>query len=132
MMLVAEGLFSRSPRASCGLAGYLTILEVLQFEMPVARKRGPNRPCQKWRGSMAGMDPDGYWYRYFAARHDIILKIGLVVLGIVLISVLTGKTLVKGRGIVSETSDPKTFWGNVIILLVLGAACIGLWAFGPS
>ena len=78
------------------------------------------------------MDHDGYWYRYMAARHDVLLYIGLVCLGVVLISVLTGKTLVKGQGIVSKTKDPKNFWGNVTTFLVLGAALIGLYAFGPS
>lgn len=81
---------------------------------------------------MAGMDHDGYWFRYLAARHDIALKIGLVFLGVVLISVITGKTLVKGQGIVSKTEDPKTFWGTVISLLVGAAVLIGLYAFGPS
>jgi hypothetical protein len=81
---------------------------------------------------MSGMDHDGYWYRYLAARHHTSLYIGLFFLGIVLVSVLSGETLVKGQGIVSETKDPKTFWGNVIVLLVMGTMFIGLFVFGPE
>ena len=81
---------------------------------------------------MAGMDHDGYWYKYLAARHGIALYMGLVFLGVVLISVITGKTLVKGEGIVSKAKEPKTFWGAVISLLVGAVVLIGLYAFGPS
>jgi hypothetical protein len=81
---------------------------------------------------MKGMDHDGYWYKYLAARHDLDIEIGFSLLFAVLISLLTGKTLVKFRGIVSESEDPKTYWEAVIALLVLGGVFIGLYAFGPS
>jgi hypothetical protein len=81
---------------------------------------------------MEGMDPDGYWYKYLAARHDFDIKLGVFLLLAASISLLTGKTLVKYRGIVSESADPKTFWQSVIILLVFGIVFIGLYFFGPS
>ncbi len=78
------------------------------------------------------MDHDGYWYRYLAARHDFALKFGLVILCAALVSILSGKTLVKFRGIVARSEDPKTFWESVVTLVVMGVALIGLYAFGPS
>jgi len=78
------------------------------------------------------MDHDGYWYQYLAARHDFDIKFGFFLLCAVLISLLTGKTLVRFRGIVSESEDPKTYWEGVITYLVFGAVFIGLYAFGPS
>jgi hypothetical protein len=78
------------------------------------------------------MDHDSYWYRYFAARHDIELYIGLVSIGFSLISTLTGKTLVKGQGIVSRADDPKVFAWNVTLVGAMGAILLGLFFFGPS
>jgi hypothetical protein len=81
---------------------------------------------------MVGMDHNGYWYGYLAARHDVFFYIGVVSIAAVLISALTGKTLVRFHGVVSKTEDPKGFWQAVIILFIMGAACIGLYTFGPS
>jgi hypothetical protein len=81
---------------------------------------------------MDDMDHDGYWYKYLAARHGFDIKFGFFLLGAALISVLTGKTLVRFRGIVSESEDPKTYWESVITFLVLGIVFVGLYAFGPS
>jgi hypothetical protein len=80
---------------------------------------------------MADMDQDGYWYRYLAARHDTFLYLGLFCLGAALISALTGKTIVKFRGIVSRDKEPKDFWQNVVVILGMGVALIGLFIFGP-
>ena len=81
---------------------------------------------------MDGMDQDGYWYRYPAARHDFDIKFAFFLLCAVLISLLTGKTLVRFQGAVSESEDPMKFWEAVITYLVFGAVFVGLYAFGPS
>jgi hypothetical protein len=78
---------------------------------------------------MAGMMHDGYWYRYLAARRDISLYIALVLFGFVIISTLTGKTLVKSQEIVSRNEDPKTFWWCVGSCCVAGTVLLGLYAF---
>ncbi len=81
---------------------------------------------------MAGMDHDGHWYRYLAARHDTAFYISVVVIAAALMSVVSGKTIVKYQGLVSRTDDPKTFWRAVIVLFLLGMAFLGLYTFGPS
>jgi hypothetical protein len=81
---------------------------------------------------MASMDHDSYWYQYFAARHNVELYIGLGSIGFALISLVTGKTLVKYQGIVSRAEDPKRFWQNVVVVCAMGAIFLGLFLFGPS
>jgi len=81
---------------------------------------------------MDGMDHAGYWYKYLAARHDFDIEFAFFLLCAASISMLTGKTLVRFRGIVSESEDSRAFWESVIALLVLAAVFIGLYAFGPS
>ena len=81
---------------------------------------------------MAGMDHDGYWYRYLAARHDTAFYLSVAFIAAALISAVSGKTLVRFQGIVSRTDDPKTFWGAVIALGFIGTAFLVMYAFGPS
>ena len=81
---------------------------------------------------MVGVDHASYLYRYFAARHDIELYIGLGSIGFALVSMITGKTLVKYQGIVSRAEDPKGFWQNVAVVGAMGAIFLGLFLFGPG
>ncbi len=50
-------------------------------------------------------------------------------MAVVLISILTGRTLVKYQGIVSRADDPKTFWENIAVYCVLGLVCFGLYLY---
>ncbi len=47
----------------------------------------------------------------------------------VLISILTGRTLVKYQGIVSRADDPKTFWWSVAVDFLLGLVGFGLYLY---
>jgi hypothetical protein len=81
---------------------------------------------------MSAMDHDSYWYQYFAARRDVELYLGLGSIAFALISMATGKTLVKFQGIVSRAEDPRGFWGNVAVVCAMGAILLGLFLFGPT
>lgn len=78
---------------------------------------------------MAGMDHDSYWHRYLMARHHVSLILGIVLMGMVLISTLTGRSLVKYRGIVSRAEDPKTFWQSIALYFLLGIFFLGLYLY---
>jgi RsiW-degrading membrane proteinase PrsW (M82 family) len=80
---------------------------------------------------MTGMEHDGYWYRYLAARHDIEFYLSVVFITVALASAVSGYTLVKYQGIVRRTDDPKSFWQTVAVYLLIGTACWGLYAYGP-
>jgi hypothetical protein len=73
------------------------------------------------------MDNDSYWRGYLMARHHVSLVLGVVLMAVVLISIITGRTLVKYQGIVSRADDPKTFWGSVIVDYLLGLVFLGLY-----
>jgi hypothetical protein len=81
---------------------------------------------------MAAMNHDSYWYQYFAARRNVELYLGLGSIAFALISMVTGKTLVKFQGIVSRAEDRKGFWWNVAVVSAMGAVFLSLFLFGPS
>ena len=66
------------------------------------------------------------------ARHHVSLVIGLVFTAVVVISILTGRTLVKYQGIVSRADDPKTFWGSVVVDFILALVFLGLYLYTAS
>ncbi len=70
-----------------------------------------------------------YWHRYFMARHHVSLIMGIVLMGGVLLSILTGYSLTRYRGIVSRAEDPKMFWETVVTYGVLGLVCFGLYLY---
>lgn len=63
------------------------------------------------------------------ARHNTFLLLGTVLMGLALISSLTGVCLVKYKGIVYRAKDPKTFWQNVALYCLLGLLCLGLYMY---
>jgi hypothetical protein len=78
------------------------------------------------------MDNGSYWHGYLMARHHVSLVIGLVFTAVVVISILTGRTLVKYQGIVSRADDPKTFWGSVVVDFILALVFLGLYLYTAS
>jgi len=50
-------------------------------------------------------------------------------MAVVLISIITGRTLVKYQGIVSRADDSKTFWGSVVVDFLLGLVLLGLYLY---
>lgn len=77
-------------------------------------------------GRFLGLTNDSYWRGYLMARHHVDLVIGVVLMAVVLISILTGRTYVKYHGIVSRADDPKTFWWSVVFYCLLGLVFLGL------
>jgi len=75
------------------------------------------------------MDHYSYWRGYIVARHNTSLVLGAVFIALAVISMLTGKTFVKYRGIVSRADDPKTFRGSVIVDCVAGLVFFGLYLY---
>jgi hypothetical protein len=75
------------------------------------------------------MDHNSYWYRYLAARHDLLLKMGTVLVGAACIFAVTGRCWVRGKGIVRRVEDPKMFWQNVALYLLLGFIFLGLFLY---
>jgi hypothetical protein len=75
------------------------------------------------------MDNGSYWHGYLMARHHVSLVLGVVLMAVVLISILTGRTLVKYQRIVSRADDPKTFWGSVVVDCLLGLVFLGLYLY---
>jgi hypothetical protein len=75
------------------------------------------------------MDHDSYWYGYLMARHNISLILAVVLIGMALISTVTGVCLVKYQGIVMRATDPKTFWQNVAMYYLLGILFLGLYLY---
>ena len=75
------------------------------------------------------MDQDSYWHGYLMARHRAFLVTGIVLMGVTLISTLTGTCLVKYRGFVFRAEDPKEFWQNVALYCVLGLISLGLYLY---
>lgn len=78
------------------------------------------------------MDNGSYWHGYLMARHHVFLVLGIVFMAMALISTLTGKTLVKYRGIVSRVEDPKGFREGVITDCVIGLVCFGFFLYTAS
>ena len=78
------------------------------------------------------MDNGSYWHEYFMARHHVDLVLGVILMAVVLISLLTGRTLVKYQGIVSRTDEPKTFWWSVVVDFLLGLVCFGFYLYTSS
>jgi hypothetical protein len=63
------------------------------------------------------------------ARHHTFLVLGTVLFGLASIFTLTGKCLVKYRGIINRAEDPKTFWQNIALYFLLGLICLGLYLY---
>lgn len=63
------------------------------------------------------------------ARHHVFLVMGEVLIAMVLISALTGKCLVRYRGMVSRDENPKEFWQSIVVYSLLGLACFGLYLY---
>lgn len=63
------------------------------------------------------------------ARHHTFLTMGIGLMAMSFIFALTGRSLVKGRGLISRVKDPKTFWGSVATYLVLGLLCLALYVY---
>ena len=61
------------------------------------------------------------------ARHHMSLILGIVFMVLALISALSGKCLVKYRGIVSCAEDPKMFWQTITLCCLLGLFFLGLY-----
>jgi hypothetical protein len=78
---------------------------------------------------MADMDHDSYWYRYLMARHHTFLMLGTVLVAVALIFTLTGRCLVKYKGIISRAKDPKGFWQGVAEYYLLGLLFLGLYLY---
>ena len=78
------------------------------------------------------MNQNGYWYQYFAVRHNVSFYIAVISIAGALISMLTGKTISRYEGIVSRDQDPETFRQSVVMLWVMGVIFLGLFAFGPT
>jgi len=78
---------------------------------------------------MAGMDHNSYWHGYLMARHHVFLILGIVLMVMALIFTLTGRCLVKYRGIIYRADDPKTFWQNIALYCLLGLLCLGLYLY---
>jgi len=70
-----------------------------------------------------------YWDAYLMARHHVSLVIGVVLMAVVLLSILTGRTLVKFQRIVSRADDPKMFWESVVVDFLLGLVFLGLYFY---
>ena len=75
------------------------------------------------------MDQDSYWHGYLMARHRTFLIMGIVLMGVTLISTLTGTCLVKYRGFVYRAEEPKEFWQNVALYCILGLISLGLYLY---
>ena len=75
------------------------------------------------------MDHDSYLYRYLLARQNVSFIMGIVLIGLALIFALTGRCLVKYRGIIYRADDPKEFWQNIAVYCVLGLVCLGLYVY---
>ncbi len=73
-----------------------------------------------------------YWHEYLLARHHTSLILGLVFLSMALISMLTGRCLVKYRGIVSRADDPKTFWQSIFVYWLLSLIFLALYFYTAS
>jgi hypothetical protein len=54
---------------------------------------------------------------------------GIVLMVMSLIFTLSGRCLVKYRGIVSRAEDPKEFWQNIALYCVLGLICLGFYLY---
>jgi hypothetical protein len=76
---------------------------------------------------MADMSQSSYWYEYLRARHDTFRDMGIVLIAATLISMVTGRTLVKYHGIVRRAENPKSFWQSVAVYCVLGLFCLELY-----
>jgi hypothetical protein len=63
------------------------------------------------------------------ARQRTFLIIGIVLMGVTLISTPTGTCLVKYRGFVCRGEDPKEFWQNVALYCVIGLISLGLYLY---
>jgi hypothetical protein len=79
--------------------------------------------------TIAAMDHDSYWYGYLMARHQVFLVLGAVLMGMALISTLSGYCLVRFQGIISRAKDPKGFWQGVATYFVLALICLGLFLY---
>jgi hypothetical protein len=69
------------------------------------------------------------WHGYLMARHHTQLILAIVFMGMALISALTGRCLVKYRGIVSRAEDPKTFWQTIALDSIIGLIFFGLYVY---
>jgi heme/copper-type cytochrome/quinol oxidase subunit 2 len=78
---------------------------------------------------MADMDHDSYWHGYLMARHQTFLILGTVLMVMALISTLTGRCLVKYRGIIGRAERPKAFRQNVTLCYLLGLLSLGLYLY---
>ena len=55
--------------------------------------------------------------------------IGVVSVASALIFTLSGGCLVKYKGIVLRSKDPKTFWQNVVMYYVIGFISLALYIY---
>ena len=81
------------------------------------------------RESTVGMDHASYWHGYLKARHHVFLIMAIVLMVMALISMLTGRCLVKYRGIVSRADEPDTFRQTIVLDSVLGLIFLGLFLY---
>ena len=75
------------------------------------------------------MDHDSHLYRWLAARQDVSCIMGIILIGVALIFTLTGRCLVKYRGIIHRAEDPKEFWQNIAVYCALGIVCLGIYVY---
>ena len=61
------------------------------------------------------------------ARHHTFLILGTVLMVMALIFTLSGRCLVKYRGIINRDKDPKKFWQNVAVYYLFGLLSLGLY-----
>ena len=66
------------------------------------------------------------------ARHHTFLILGVVLMVMALIFTLTGTCLVRFGGIIYRAEDPKAFWKNIVVILLLALACLGLYLYTAS
>jgi len=71
-----------------------------------------------------------HWITFLTSRRDVSMYIGLVSLIIAAVSMHTGKTLERFRGLVSRDEEPKRFRRNVVGYAIVGFIFIGLSLVG--
>jgi hypothetical protein len=76
------------------------------------------------------METMRYWFLYLTSRRDVSMYIGLGSMLIGAVSMLTGKTPMQFRGLVSRDEEPKLFMRCVVTWFILGLLSVGLSLVG--
>jgi hypothetical protein len=57
------------------------------------------------------------------------LIMGMVLMGMTMVFTVSGRCLIKYKGIVSRAEDPKTFWQGITTYFILSLICFGLYLY---